>query len=570
MPGLVGAFGASDHATVADMQRVLAHRAATICGPRPGGGNPRSPDGPRRGDDAATTLPTVHIAGHVSNRRALAQLLADHGQPADDGAVETVVARLFATMGPSCLRHVQGHFALVVRSATQIVLLRDRFGTVPLHYVVAPDRSCLLVASEAKALVGRLGVSPTIDLERLADVLVFGDILGDGTLLRHIKKVRPGTAVLASLADGRVEIHVESVPPVARPVHLPFDEETVLDAIGRTIAGGVTACADGLGQVGVALSGGLDSSVVTLLAAEHLGRDALTTFTLSSPSATEDLHAARELAGTLGVQHASIPVTFDAYLRAIPHCIFARESGTLAGMSLFLLSAEVGRHAATCLTGIGADDFFPEAYRGLNWTLYAARLRARLERLRARRVPVSPEAMDLAQAVFRATSYGDYFDSIDYRDSDLTWIDMCAATNGVDVHMPFYFDPLDALIGSIPRAMRDGPPGAPDKHLLRLLAVRRFGSAARTAVSRSRRTMPDVIVDFHREFAQRCRSTLGEHYGRRHPFGALVPEPQRLFLLDLFVQLFVWRTPPEDLDVGEFLDACAARPPRYPCVSAQL
>lgn len=569
MPGLVGAFGTSDHATVADMQRVLAHRAATICGSR-AGGNLTSPDGPRHGDVEAPTLPAVHIAGHVSNRRALAQLLADHGQPAGDGAVETVLARLFAAMGPSCLRHVQGHFALVVRSATQMVLMRDRFGTVPLHYVVAPDRSCLLVASEAKALVGRLGVSPTIDLERLADILVFGDILGDGTLLRHIKKVRPGTAVLASLDDGRVEIQVESVPPVARPAHLPLDEETVLDAIGRTIAGGVTACADGTGHVGVALSGGLDSSVVTLFAAECLGRDALTTFTLSSPSATEDLHAARELASTLGVQHANIPITFDAYLRAIPHCIFARESGTLAGMSLFLLSAEAGRHAATCLTGIGADDFFPEAYRGLNWTLYAARLRARLERLRARRVPVSPEAMDLAQAVFRATSYADYFDSIDYRDSDLTWIDMCAAANGVDVHMPFYFDPLDALIGSIPRAMRDGPLGAPDKHLLRLLAVRRFSSAAHTAVTRSRRSMPDVIVDFHREFAQRCRSTLSEHYGRRHPFGALIPEPQRLFLLDLFVQLFVWRTPPEDLDVEEFLDACAARPPRYPCVSARL
>ena len=82
--------------------------------------------------------------------------------------------------------------------------------------------------------------------------------------------------------------------------------------------------------------------------------------------------------------------------------------------------------------------------------------------------------------------------------------------------------------------------------------------------------MPDVIVDFHREFAQRCRSTLSEHYCRRHPLGALVPEPQRLFLLDLFIQLFVWRTPPEDLDVEEFLDACATRPPRYPCVSAHL
>ena len=108
MPGLVGAFGASDPATVADMQRVLAHRTATICGPC-AGGNLTSPDGPRRGDDASATLPAVHIAGHVSNRRALAQLLADHGQSAADGAVETVVARLFAAMGPSCLRHVQGH-----------------------------------------------------------------------------------------------------------------------------------------------------------------------------------------------------------------------------------------------------------------------------------------------------------------------------------------------------------------------------------------------------------------------------------------------------------------------------
>ena len=361
MPGLVGAFGASDHATVADMQRVLAHRAATICGPRAGGGNLTSPDGPRHGDDVAPTLPAVHIAGHVSNRRALAQLLADHGRPAGDGAVETVLARLFAAMGPSCLRHVQGHFALVVRSATQMVLMRDRFGTVPLHYVVAPDRSCLLVASEANALVGRLGVSPTIDLERLADVLVFGDVLGDGTLLRHIKKVRPGTAVLASLADGRVEIHVESVPPVARPVHLPLDDETVLDAIGRTIAGGVTACADGAGHVGVALSGGLDSSVVTLFAAERLGRDALTTFTLSSPSATEDLHAARELAGTLGVQHANIPITFDAY----HHIPFSNPYVTkLASMA----TAAIRQHECDAIFAYYLQPYGLAAHLAGHWT----------------------------------------------------------------------------------------------------------------------------------------------------------------------------------------------------------
>jgi asparagine synthase (glutamine-hydrolysing) len=494
----------------------------------------------------------IDFDGRLDNAAELRRMLAERGVRLPDDSEAALIAAVHEHCGAAGIEQLEGHFALAITTPSALLLVRDGFGTKPLHYHVADDRSHVLFGSTGWNIVSRLPHGVDIDAERLCDFLVFGRVLGNGTLLRGIKTVRPGHVVTATRYDGRIVLEEHEVPDPSEPPVTTYG--AAVDGIAALIDAAVGRCLADDAPTGVALSGGLDSSTIALFA--HARRGApLLTFTLGSSAEGGDAEAAGRLAAQIGAAHCEIPLTFEAYVASIPAVIRAREFATVAGVTVLLLAQRAAQDCGVCLTGFGAGDVFGDVNQDLNWDLYCSRLRHKRRRAAALGMPSSDEAEMAFDAAFAAGSYSEYYDRAGYGDQGVDWIGRCGAAGSVELRAPFCSDALYRFVRSVSPDIRQGPPPGGDKHLLRCVALQRFGDLASVPVRRPKGSMPDVIVGFQRRFADMCHAAIDDRDVRRHRFGAWVGDKHLLLLLDVFARLFHDRCSPEDVCLRDLVGA---------------
>src|SRR5262245_58519464 len=185
----------------------------------------------------------------------------------------------YAAEGPGCCRLLNGMFAFAVWDARrrELFLARDRLGIKPLFYTWQPP--WFGFASEVKALLLPPLRPAAADPNAAADTLLYGYPHGDETLFRDVRSL-PAGHTLRVAADGTRLTDYWDVPvePEAEGVdHLGRTAELLADSVGRHLVSDV--------PLGCCLSGGLDSSVVTALAARH--RPGLPTYSIGYAANSE-------------------------------------------------------------------------------------------------------------------------------------------------------------------------------------------------------------------------------------------------------------------------------------------
>lgn len=175
-----------------------------------------------------------------------------------------LLLRLYAHRGANGFAHISGMFALAIWDGTQLVLVRDPVGARTLFYTHAKDRWA--AASSLRALRRWPCLSAQINLAAVRSFLTFAYLPGDETLLDHVYELLPGCC-LRLTPDGisKLERYWEpsegtwnpTDPPEVYATHLrQLLEEVMISYLPRDK------------EVGVFLSGGLDSSLVTALATQ--------------------------------------------------------------------------------------------------------------------------------------------------------------------------------------------------------------------------------------------------------------------------------------------------------------
>lgn len=200
--------------------------------------------------------------------------LAGVGDPA------ALVREAYHTWGPhEFAAHLCGDFAIVLwdAAARRLILARSPSGLYPLFHARRGVK--LHFADSPQALLAdHGGVAP--DEQALAEWLVVRPRLSDRTLFEGIRRVSPGTAVI--FEHGRLAVSRYWRPEALDMLHLP-DHRDYADALRETLQ---SAVADRLrenqGDVAAQLSGGLDSSSVTALAAEQLAPSGRTVFAFTA------------------------------------------------------------------------------------------------------------------------------------------------------------------------------------------------------------------------------------------------------------------------------------------------
>jgi asparagine synthase (glutamine-hydrolysing) len=265
-----------------------------------------------------------------------------------------VLVHLYEQHGPRFAERLRGMFAVAVWDAERrrLVLARDRFGIKPLYYRDGED---FAFASELKALRRLPDLSTEVDLDALEAFLAFNAIHGPRTIFRAVRKLPPGH-VLVREGDGvaRIERYADERPAVE---HRDEPWEALADELRERLRDSVRAHLVADVPVGVLLSGGVDSSALAALAAEH---GPVSTFSIGfTEKAFSEVELARTIAQRYGTDHHELIVEPDA-VELLPTiaAAFDEPFADSSALPTYLVSELAAKHVKVALSGEGGDELF--------------------------------------------------------------------------------------------------------------------------------------------------------------------------------------------------------------------
>ena len=269
-------------------------------------------------------------------------------------AAETLL-EYWTRSGIGALAHFEGAWvaAVLERRTRTLHLLRDPFGIRRLYWSHKHGR--IAFASSPKPLLDLPWVSREIAREHLAEYLSFRYVHAPRTLLRDVQALPPGHHLVFD-GQPRVEpwFHLRYAPPYSS---LPDDRPT-LEEIERRLNRAVAARASGKERVGVFLSGGLDSSAITLFAS-RLGP--VHTFTVGVQDAEDDeVPYAGRVANLLKAKHTVVRVDFETFRGAFDQVVGASDAPVTdpAAVPQYLLAKAAAGNVDVILAGDGGDEVF--------------------------------------------------------------------------------------------------------------------------------------------------------------------------------------------------------------------
>jgi asparagine synthase (glutamine-hydrolysing) len=347
----------------ADRRVGLAHRRLSIVDLSPAGHQPMH--------DATENLAIV-FNGEIYNYLDLKQELKGRGYVFNSHTDTEVILSAYLEWGTECLSRLNGMFAFALYDARiqKIFLARDRAGEKPLFYAQANGE--LRFASELKGLMVDSAFSHSINYEALDCYLSMGYIPGDHCMVQGVNKLPPAHAMLFDCAMGTIKVW--------RYWHLPepdvdtasqIDENALLDELETLLQDAVRRQLVADVPVGVLLSGGVDSSLITAMAVRESSR--VKTFNVGFPSFDkyDETPHARLIAKNFGTEHIELKAD-DISPDLLP--ILARQyDEPMVDSSMiptYLVSQLVRQHCTVALGGDGGDELFGgyAYYNRLLWT----------------------------------------------------------------------------------------------------------------------------------------------------------------------------------------------------------
>jgi asparagine synthase (glutamine-hydrolysing) len=350
----------------ADGTVVFGHRRLSIIDLSSGGHQPMTD---------ATGQSHVVFNGEIYNYRELREELCGMGHRFRSSSDTEVILEAYRAWGTECVTHFNGMFAFAIfdRTERRVFVARDRAGEKPMFYRHAGG--AFAFASELKALFADPGCPRVLDPDALDAYLAFGYVPHAQCIIRGIRKLPQGHALLYDVANDAVRTWAYWTLPEP-PAPERRDDEELVQRLERTLFEAVKLRLVADVPIGIMLSGGIDSSLVTAMAARATGR--VKTFTISFPGhgAYDEAPYARAVADHFGTDHVVLeaePATVDL----LPD--LARQfDEPLADSSMVptcLVSRLIRREATVALGGDGADELFG-GYPHHSWVQSQARMRA--------------------------------------------------------------------------------------------------------------------------------------------------------------------------------------------------
>ena len=269
-----------------------------------------------------------------------------------------IILALYERVGlEPALERLDGMFAIVIADSRRGVvhLVRDRIGVKPLYW--AQCGTTVLFASEAKAFLAHPAFRAEIDTAEVDELLAFRYGAGETSLLKGVRHVRPGHCLTITPESVR-ERRYWSVPDY--PEKLQVSREEAVDRLGQLLGSSVHAQMRSDVPVGCQLSGGVDSSLVTVEAGSH-HEAGLSAFSIvfKEPRFSEEPWILTA-AATANVDSCRFVFDEAAFIGALDAASWHMDQpiGHPNSLALWLLARRSREQATVLLSGEGADELF--------------------------------------------------------------------------------------------------------------------------------------------------------------------------------------------------------------------
>lgn len=335
--------------------------------------------------------------GEIYNYREIRDELASSGVRFTTGSDTEVLLEAWRRWGAEALCRLRGMFAFAIHdeSTGSVTLARDPLGIKPLY--VMPRGDGFLFASELKSIVAAVGPELTVDPAAMTASMLYYWLPEDYSPICGVRKLLAG-----SWAEYRPDGSFDS-GEYWNPSSVAARAQRNLDVdIGEAVESSVEAHLVADVRVGAFLSGGLDSSLVTAIAARR--NPGIETYTIAfraqdqrMEAMPDDAHFARKVSRSLGVPLHEIeiePEVADLLPRMVD--VLDEPIGDPAAINTLLMS-EAARAAGikVMLSGMGADELFGGYRKHLacsiahDYQRLPGMLRTRMIRPAVERLPVA-------------------------------------------------------------------------------------------------------------------------------------------------------------------------------------
>lgn len=279
---------------------------------------------------------------------------------------ETIV-HLYEEHDLDFVRHLRGMFAFALWDSCKkrLIVARDRMGEKPLY--VVQGQGSVTFASEMKSILAAGVVRPFLDAQAIAEFFHYGFVNDPRTPFTDVRKLPPAGMLVVDTNPWRVQQLTYWDPFAVEPIYNDAKATLVdmLNEVGRLVVRADV-------PVGVALSGGVDSSLVACLAGKHLGGDLTAISAGYQDAAHEDeTEAAHWLADKKGWRFIRTEISDTDATERFDDIIAGRDDpiADIAGIGYARVNEVAQAHGVkVMLFGQGGDELF----WGYRWVRSAA------------------------------------------------------------------------------------------------------------------------------------------------------------------------------------------------------
>jgi asparagine synthase (glutamine-hydrolysing) len=355
--------GTDSEGVWADRHAALAHRRQALL-------DVAGPTEPLPVERDGQVVAVGAFDGDLYNADELRRRLEGLGHRFRTRSAAEVVVNAWLAWGAGFAEHLIGVYGAAVWDVTrqELVLLRDRLGNKPMYY--HPTADGIIFGSARKAILAHPLVTPAVDLDGLREILSYAGTPGHG-VFRGIQQVRAGHVLIAG-RGGRREHRYWALEGAEHTDDLPATVRTVRELLTTAVVEQLDAEV----PLSLMLSGGLDSSGVTALAAAAVrerGGGPVATFTAGFADegtfqadevwGSPDTPYAHEVAKLVGAEHTDITLRTADLLDPVikMNALRAKDVPSPLGnmnTSLYQLFRAVRDHAPVTMLGDAADGVF--------------------------------------------------------------------------------------------------------------------------------------------------------------------------------------------------------------------
>jgi asparagine synthase (glutamine-hydrolysing) len=302
---------------------------------------------------------TIIFNGEIFNFRELRQKLVKKGYTFHSQTDTEVILQLYITEGRGFLKKLNGFFSLAIydKEEDSLFIARDRMGVKPL--LVYRDEDKMLFGSEMKALMA-LGVPRKLDYAALSHYLQLNYIPGPATIFKGVKKLLPGhyLYIKGEKVVRKAWYRIPYDPKKVAKNKLTYEQQQqkLVELMDESVARRLVADV----PLGSFLSGGIDSSVITALAARHTPH--LNTFSIGFRD--EPFFDETKYANLVAKMHKTNHTVFSLTNQDLYDHIFDvlnyidEPFADSSALAVYILSKRTREKVTVALSGDGADELF--------------------------------------------------------------------------------------------------------------------------------------------------------------------------------------------------------------------